>query len=122
MDRNVESKSTIPFDLDLNYQSEERSVIDFMTKILVEKRNTKRFEIDLDNFAFLLCALLKFVQLNLDLMSIQFSENNTKGLIILNKGLGFKNLQLFSKLFEELTLNRLHFLNTEKEWIAHLAF
>jgi len=108
--------------VDQELENEKLTILDLLATVLIDNKKEFFDSIDLDNFSFLSLALLKFVSENLNALSIEFTENNTKGKIILKKEIGLRNIELFSKIFETLTLNRLKFMAKEDQWECQMLF
>lgn len=128
MNNNFESAFTLPKSnynlekLNQELENENLSVLDLLATVLIDNQKEFFDSIDLDNFSFLSLALIKFVLENLNSLSIEFTENNTKGKIILKKEIGLRNIELFSKIFEALTLNRMKFMAKEDLWECQMLF
>lgn len=108
-----------------NLESKENDndmLIEQLKQIFITKKSGSSTDFpNRDNFEALLCGLLILVKLNSGQINFQYLEEQKKIQIVMNKTIEFTDFQLFSKLFEELTLHRLQFVNTENEWKAELA-
>ena len=76
--------------------------------------------LDQDNYSLLLCTLLILVKENQNMLQFKLSSDNSKLTIIIDRSMEFTDFQLFVKLFDELTLNRLHFINSGNSWICEI--
>ena len=108
--------------VDYELENNEMPVLELLSNVLIDNKNEFYNTIDLDDFSFLSFALIKFVKENSNDLSLAFTENNTKGKIILNKELGSRKILLFSKIFEVLTLNSLQFIERGDQWECSVLF
>ena len=53
---------------------------------------------------------------------VEHSFDYTELKLIINKSMKFSDFEVFAKLFEELTLNHLHFIELENNWVAKIKF
>ena len=89
-----------------------------LKRILTLNDTSETKDFDKDNYSILLTGLLLLVKNNNSYFSFEMSKDEKKILIKINKSIEYTDFQLFTTLFEELSLVNLHYLNEERVWRA----
>ncbi len=89
-----------------------------LKRILTLNDTSETKDFDKDNYSILLTGLLLLVKNNNNYFSFEMLKDEKKILIKINKSIEYTDFQLFTTLFEELSLVNLHYLNEERVWRA----
>jgi len=96
----------------------------FTNLVLNNNLESPDYEIELpdkENYSFLMVLLMMWVKINEQYLFLELEEL-TKIKVVVKKSVGRIELQKLSKMFSELTLDKLNFIETADDWYAIITF
>ena len=109
---------------EISFNNDEKPLINFikqLKQIFILKENSKGPDnFDKDDYSILLTGLMILLINNNKDFSFEVTGDFSKILIKIKKSIEYTDFQLFTTLFEELSLVNLRYINMENEWRLEL--